>query len=53
MHAQQPSAKSSSGNQDEGSKRSVSWFMNYIREQRGDAKTDWLWNRIGGECVMS
>ena len=35
------------GNQDVGSKRSVSWFMNYIREQKGDSKADWLWNRIG------
>ena len=49
---QQPSAKSSAENQDEGSKRSVSWFMNFIREQRGDAKADWLWNRIGTREIV-
>ena len=50
---QQPSAKSSEDRQDEGSKRSVHWFMNSIREQQGDAKANWLWGRIGTLCVRT
>ena len=30
-----------------GSKRSLEWFMQWIRTERGDAKADWLWRRIG------
>jgi hypothetical protein len=44
---QQPTAKSSEDNQDEGSKRSLSWFMCWIRENWGDQKADRLWKRIG------
>jgi Tubulin-tyrosine ligase family len=50
---QQPSAKSSDDAQDEGSKRSLHWFMNYIREDKGDAKADWLWRRMGTLCVRT
>lgn len=34
----------------EGSKRSLTWFMDYIREEKGDAKADWLWKRMGVLC---
>lgn len=50
---QQPSAKSTEDKQDEGSKRSVHWFMNSVREQQGDAKANWLWGRIGTLCVRT
>ena len=50
---QQPTAKSSEENQDEGSKRSLNWFMNWIREQWGDQKADRLWKRIGAITVKT
>jgi tubulin polyglutamylase TTLL6/13 len=34
----------------DGSKRSLSWFMDYIRDERGDVKADWLWKRMGVLC---
>lgn len=49
----QPSAKSSEENQDEGSKRSLKWFMNYIAQERGEGKAAWLWRSIGTLCVRS
>jgi len=49
----QPSAKSSEEKQDEGSKRSLHWFMTHVRENYGDTKADWLWNRIGILCVRT
>eukprot|EP01035_Chromulina_nebulosa_P018945 gene18945-24753_t len=50
---QQPSAKSSEENQDEGSKRSLKWFMSYIAQEKGEAKAEWLWRRMGTLCVRS
>jgi tubulin polyglutamylase TTLL6/13 len=50
---QQPSAKSSEESQDEGSKRSLMWFMNTVRKDRGDAKADWLWRRMGTLCTRT
>eukprot|EP01038_Epipyxis_sp_PR26KG_P005590 gene5590-7718_t len=38
---------------DEGSKRSLLWFMNYIRKERGDAKANWLWRRMGTLCTRT
>jgi tubulin polyglutamylase TTLL6/13 len=32
---------------DSGHKRSLQWFMDWIRAERGDAKADWLWKRMG------
>jgi len=37
----------------EGSKRSLKWFMDMIREEKGDAKADWLWRRMGRLCVRT
>jgi tubulin polyglutamylase TTLL6/13 len=50
---QQPSASTSEECQDEGSKRSLLWFMNWVRKERGDAKADWLWKRIGVLCTRT
>jgi len=50
---QQPLAKSSEENQDEGSKRSLKWFMSYIAQEKGEAKAEWLWRRMGTLCVRS
>lgn len=50
---QQPSAKSSEESQDEGSKRSLMWFMNSVRKDKGDAKADWLWRRMGTLCTRT
>jgi hypothetical protein len=50
---QQPSAKSSEESQDEGSKRSLMWFMNTVRKDRGDAEADWLWRRMGTLCTRT
>ena len=49
---QQPTAKQSNDSEN-GSKRSLHWFMAWVRENRGDAKADWLWNRIGILCVRT
>ena len=51
---QQPSAKSSEeAAQDEVGKRSLHWFMNYIKDEHGEAKSSWLWKRIGTLCVRT
>ena len=50
---QQSSAQTSEECQDEGSKRSLLWFMNFVRETRGDQKADWLWKRMGQLCVQT
>eukprot|EP00607_Mallomonas_marina_P002526 CAMPEP_0182433974 /NCGR_PEP_ID=MMETSP1167-20130531/66783_1 /TAXON_ID=2988 /ORGANISM="Mallomonas Sp, Strain CCMP3275" /LENGTH=371 /DNA_ID=CAMNT_0024623301 /DNA_START=60 /DNA_END=1172 /DNA_ORIENTATION=+ len=44
---QAPAAKSSEDISDEGSKRSLLWFIQYIRENYGVQKADWLWRRMG------
>lgn len=50
---QQPSAVSSEECQDEGSKRSLLWFMNWIRKEHGDTKANWLWKRMGTLCTRT
>lgn len=50
---QQPSAQSSEEDQDGGHKRSLLWFMNFIRKERGDQKADWLWRRMGVLCTRT
>jgi tubulin polyglutamylase TTLL6/13 len=32
---------------DNGHKRSLQWFMDWIRAEHGDAKADWVWKRMG------
>lgn len=49
----QPSAQSSEENQDSGSKRSLLWFMNWIRKEHGDKKAEWLWKRFGTLCTRT
>lgn len=34
-----------------GSKRSLRWFMEYIANEKGRAKADTLWRRMGHVCV--
>mmetsp|Transcript_4866 Transcript_4866/g.7408 ORF Transcript_4866/g.7408 Transcript_4866/m.7408 type:complete len:1136 (-) Transcript_4866:239-3646(-) len=46
---QQASAQDDDG----GSKRSLEWFMNWIREEYGDVKADWLWRRFGTLAVRT
>jgi hypothetical protein len=50
---QQPNAKSSEDAQDEGSKRSLHWFMNHVKDEHGEQKANWLWKRIGTLCVRT
>lgn len=38
---------------DEGSKRSLSWFMNMIKNDYGEEKARWLWSRIGKLCTRT
>ena len=38
---------------DDGSKRSLSWFMSMIRSEHGDEKAQWLWTRIGRLCTRT
>ena len=38
---------------DDGSKRSLTWFMDWIREDWGDAKADRLWKRIGNTALCA
>ena len=38
---------------DSGSKRSLQWFMDWIREEHGNDKADWLWKRIGTLCMRT
>lgn len=49
----QPSAKSSDEIQDEGSKRSLKWFLAHIKSEYGDQKADFIWRRIGTLCVRT
>ena len=30
-----------------GSKRSLDWFMNFVRDEYGEKKANWLWKRFG------
>jgi tubulin polyglutamylase TTLL6/13 len=32
---------------DSGHKRSLQWFMDWIRAEHGDAKANWVWKRMG------
>jgi hypothetical protein len=50
---QQPNAKSCEEAQDEGSKRSLHWFMNFVKDEHGETKANWLWKRIGTLCVRT
>ncbi len=50
---QQPTAASSDDCQDEGHKRSLLWFMNWVKENRGENKAKWLWKRMGIVCVRT
>ncbi|CAN0147841.1 unnamed protein product, partial [Ectocarpus fasciculatus] len=38
---------------EDGSKRAVAWFMDWIREDWGDEKADRLWRRIGNISVKT
>ena len=38
---------------DGGSKRHLSWFMDWIRSEHGDEKADWLWKRMGTLCTRT
>lgn len=52
----QPTAASSDNDfsgQEDAHKRSLLWFMNFVRQKYGDAKADWLWRRIGILCVRT
>ena len=49
----QPSAASSEESQEGDSKRSLLWFMNFIRKEHGDSKADWLWQRMGILCTRT
>lgn len=51
-HFQQPSCETAEEHQD-GSKRSLMWFMHWVRTERGDSKADWLWKRIGVLCTRT
>jgi tubulin polyglutamylase TTLL6/13 len=50
---QQPTEKVEEGGQEEGSKRSLHWFMNTIKEERGEARAESLWRRMGTLCVRT
>jgi hypothetical protein len=41
------------GNGDEGSKRSIKWFLEYMKEEYGDSKVDVLWDKIGAICTKT
>ena len=38
---------------DVGSKRSLRWFMDWVAEERGEAKAQSLWRRMGALCVKT
>lgn len=38
---------------DNSSKRSLVWFMDWIRADYGDQKADWLWKRMGTLCTRT
>jgi tubulin polyglutamylase TTLL6/13 len=49
-----PEGKGSDDNQyEDSSKRAIQWFMAYVREKYGDAKTSLMWKRIGTLCVRT
>lgn len=52
---QQPAAQSSEdyGTQDDASKRSLLWFMNWVKKEHGDNKAAWLWKRMGILCTRT
>ncbi|RYH19914.1 hypothetical protein EON65_25230 [archaeon] len=39
--------------QDHSSKRSLQWFMQYLANNFGDAKANWVWRRIGVLCTRT
>ena len=41
------------GDGEEGSKRSVSWFLDYLKEERGEEKVDQMWRKVGNICVKT
>jgi hypothetical protein len=51
----QPSADSSDNNegQEDASKRSLKWFMDWFRDNYGDEKADLIWKRIGTVIVRT
>jgi tubulin polyglutamylase TTLL6/13 len=50
---QQPSFTSVEERQDEGNKRSLLWFMNRVKDEKGASKAEWLWHRMGTLCVRT
>lgn len=36
-----------------GSKRSLAWFMSWIRAEHGEEKAKWLWKRMGVVCTRT
>ena len=42
-----------SGEDDEGSKRSLKWFMENIKQDYGEEKAAWLWKRMGTLAVRT
>lgn len=46
-------SSSDSSQQEDSHKRSLVWFMEWVRNTHGDAKADWLWRRIGILCVRT
>lgn len=52
---QQPAAQSSEdyNTQDDASKRSLLWFMNWVRKEHGEGKANWLWKRMGILCTRT
>lgn len=37
----------------EGSKRSVSWLLDYLKEERGEEKVNQMWRKVGNICVKT
>lgn len=36
-----------------GSKRSISWLLSWLSEERGEDKAAELWGKVGDICVMT
>jgi tubulin polyglutamylase TTLL6/13 len=51
----QPAAQSSEdyNTQDDASKKSLMWFMNWVKKDHGEAKSNWLWKRFGTLCTRT
>lgn len=51
----QPAAHSSEDyqTQEDASKRSLLWFMNWVKTQYGEQKANWLWKRMGVLCTRT